>query len=240
MNNALGKAIALSVVLTTVCCFVSTTISCKRKERETRDIETRANKQKVTAIKRAQRARLIQSLVNKHDAVADWRQKFFQKDAYFAKYPVYTIQVEDVLVRTDSRPVMFVADIEDVAKNGDRYTLHFSESRVFGFLSNPYFHFDLHCTQDQLNQIMQDHDGYNVPFPPAHYAVIAHISGVRKVRYQLVARADRVVSHDDGDFEVNISESVEPSNIFVARGQCVDLLFLGGPADAMATPSQRP
>ena len=60
-----------------------------------------------------------------------------------------------------------------------------------------------------------------------NYAVITQISGVRKVSLELTAHADRLISYDDEySFEVDISSNLEPCDIFVATGRCLDLLFV--------------
>jgi len=60
-----------------------------------------------------------------------------------------------------------------------------------------------------------------------NYAVIAQISGVRKVSLELTAHAERVSSYyDEYSFEVDISSNLGPSNIFIASDRCLDLLFV--------------
>jgi hypothetical protein len=203
------------------CLFLSA-ISCKKSE-----TETRAKKHKAKTEKQIQTEKMLQDLVKKHSAIVDWRQNIDQKNLGPFSPPIYTIQVEDALVRADDRPVMFIAKIEDIVRRDDKYLVNFSVSRMLNMYSNPYVRFILHCTQEQVNHIMNNHNGNNESFFLDHYAAIANISGVSKVSLQLTAGADRVISHDGEEFDVDISTSIEPSNIFVATGQCVDLLFVG-------------
>jgi len=224
MKNAVGKIVTIVIVLAVAYWIVSGVLSRRQTQ-----AQRRAAKVEEQAEKRVQIKKSLEDMVVKYNAATEWHRDFDfdQENAGLFGPPIYTIQIEDALVRADKRPVMFVAHVEDVVKGETEYSVHFSTADPFGiFLSRPSIRFILHCTHDQVNLIMQNPRDAGL-FERENYAVIAEISGVRKVSLALTAHADSVVPEDEYSFEVDISTNLEPSNIFVSFGRCLDLLFVG-------------
>lgn len=134
----------------------------------------------------------IQELCSNYNAVTDWLES---RPKYTT--PKYTIEVEDALIRTDGRPVLFFASVEDIVRNSDKYTLYL-------------------CGGDRLTDLLVSlATGTGVE----RYAFVAQIQDVRKVKFELKAYAN-------SPEEVYIE--LEPSsNVFIAKGKCLDLLPVG-------------
>jgi len=182
--------------------FVSSTISDRRVEEEKQELETE---------KRLQVEKSITDIITKHNAVTEWKHGFDKKGlASFGE--IYTIEVEEVLIRADDRPIMFFANVEDVVKEANRYLVYFHNR--FDFLLRADIHFVLDCTQDQVNEIILSP---RAPFE-SNYAVIAKVSSIEKCIV-------RVRTEDNG--RVGLSSPIFTSNVFVATGRCLDLLFVG-------------
>lgn len=167
----------------------------------------------------------VQELCSKYNAVANWRQNFDTNDLF---QETYTIQVEDALIRTDNRPILFYGSIKDVVRESDRYLVYFGGGGFAQLLSlsnsglgsilnllYPEIYFVLDCTSDQVKKILLQSAGSF-----EYYAVIAQIGEVKKIKFKLSADA----GEDEEDVSVYIASS---SNVFIARGECLDLLFVG-------------
>ena len=95
----------------------------------------------------------VQELCSRYNAVVDWEQGHLE----------YTVEVEDALIRTNGRPVLLFASVEDIVRESDKYTIY---CRYGGF--------------NLLQQILGELE---------RYAVVARISSVKKVRFKLEAYA---------------------------------------------------
>lgn len=154
----------------------------------------------------------VQKLCSQYDAVTDWKQHLDKKG--FGEH-VYTIEVEDALIRTDGRPILFYGIAHDIVKESDKYLVYWG----YGWgtlLRNPFFgvlgydiHFVLDCTPNQVEQIMH-HPASGLD----DYAVIAQISEVEKIRFELS-------SGENGE-----KVRVETSDVFMVKGKCLDLLLV--------------
>ncbi|HCO94685.1 MAG TPA: hypothetical protein DIU00_12170 [Phycisphaerales bacterium] len=213
MKNAVVRIVTVVVVLAAGYWIVSGIISGRRTEAEKKELEvekqqSEAKKQELEEVeKRLQIEKSIKGMIAKHNASTDWRKIFNVKDGSLNL--LYSVEVQDALTDAYDRPIMFLAFISDVTRESDEYYVHFY------FLESLYSMSDissiLHCTQDQVNEIMLNQRG----FPESNYAVIAKISSAKKATFGLSC---------DEDQEVYITLF---SNSFIARGRCLDLLFVG-------------
>lgn len=175
----------------------------------------KAGKQDMESAKKFQLTPQVQELCSKYNAVTDWKQRIGKKG--FGEH-TYTIEVKDALIRTDGRPILFTYPVYDIVRESDKYLVCFSVSMLDAIFSGvvsdiDFFlscdvHFVLDCTADQVKQIMNHSAGC--------YAVIAQISEVEKVRFELS-------SGDSGE-----KVRVETSDVFMAKGKCLDLLLVVG------------
>lgn len=140
----------------------------------------------------------VQALCSKHNAVRDWGESRL--------FP-YTIDVQDALIRTDGRPVLFFARVTDVTKKADKYSVHFEASFV------PTIHLFLDCTSDQIKQLMLQRKDW-----PEFYAVIATVSEVNRIKFEITTSLYS---------EEIFLESVPFGLDFICKGKCLDLLFVG-------------
>jgi len=174
----------------------------------------KAGKQDTESAKKIQLAPQVQELCSKYNAVADWKQRIGKKG--FGEH-TYTIEIEDALIRTEGRPILFTYPVYDIVRESDKYLVYFSvgstmESIFHAVASGLDFflscdvHFVLDCTSDQVKQIINH--------PAGRYAVIAQISEVEKIRFELSSGESGEKVH------------VETSDVFMAKGKCLELLLV--------------
>ncbi len=194
----MGK-IAFGLILLAIAYWLlSSTISDKRVEAEKQESETE---------KRLQIEKSVADMVDKHNAITDWKQDFDKKGLGLFE-PTYTVEVEDALIRTDDRPIIFFAAVSDVVRETNKYSIHFRN--WYGALLSADIHFILDCAPNQIKEIMLHRTGLF-----EKYAVIARVSEVKKVKLKATTstNSDEVI--------------LEPSNVFMAKGHCLDLIFVG-------------
>lgn len=160
--------------------------------------------------KHAEIAKIIYVMVNKYNAITDWGKRFEGRIGSFDT--TYTIEVQDAIVKTDGRPILFFNHLNDVVKKGEKYFLYFGDE--FGVEEGANIHFILECTPGQAEKIMvQSKEVFD------NYAVVGQITEVKKIRFQHTYIAD-----EDADF---IDVEFAPSNVFIANGVCLDFVFVG-------------
>jgi len=156
----------------------------------------------------------VKRLCSQYDAVTNWKQHFDKKG--FGEH-TYTIEVKDALIRTDGRPILFYGVAHDIVRESDKYLVYWG----YGWASlfrDPFLdvlgcdiHFVLDCTLSQVEEIMH-HSASSFD----DYAVIAQISEVEKIRFELSSGESGEKVH------------VETSDVFMAKGKCLDLLLVVG------------
>jgi len=216
MKNAVVRIVTVVVVLAAGYWIVSGIISGRRTEAEKKELEvekqqSEAKKQELEEVeKRLQIEKSIEDMVAKHNASTDWSKIFNVKDGSLNL--LYSVEVQDALTEAYDRPIMFLAFVSDVTRESDEYYLHFyCLEALYSMLD---ISFILHCTQDQVDKIMLNQRDIHERFV-RHYAVIAKISSAKKATFGLSC---------DEDQEVFITLF---SKFFIARGRCLDLLFVG-------------
>ena len=156
----------------------------------------------------------VKRLCSQYDAVTSWKQRIGKKG--FLEH-TFTIEVEDALIRNDGRPILFYGVANDIVKESDKYIVYWGiglasllrapMSGAFG----PNVRFVLESTPSQVEEIMH-HSASSVSFDD--YAVIAQISEVEKIRFELSSGESGEKVH------------VETSDVFMAKGKCLDLLLV--------------
>jgi hypothetical protein len=160
-------------------------------------------------------AQKIKALCSQYNAVMDWTQSLEKV------WHPFTIELENALIRVDNRPVLLLGEVKNITKESDKYWVHFTQEA-------PYTDFDIHfflrCTPEHVKEIMSHRDSSQ------DYAVIAQVSEVKKVSYLFATHNELVFNAEDferGSREVTIIDIDPLSDLFIARGTCSDLLFLG-------------
>lgn len=205
MKNSSQK-ITLRILIIALGCFVVLSSCGRSKKEEIKQIEK--------AERKADIEQNIMKMANKYNAVLDWekdlRPKSFLRSAY-------TVEVQRVLVREDNRPVIFIASVQDMEKRGNEYIVYFDKwSGYFGISLEAYLPilFILKCTEEQVKRILNQPKEILIE----NYSVIASISDVNKIRFSLTP-------YSLGEYEANIE--IDSSAVFIAKGNCLDLLFVG-------------
>lgn len=199
MKNFISRSGSVLIVLAIGVWVVLGINSCGSLKREKEKVET----EKKIRIKQA-----ITDMIARHNAVNDWERNLREKFISMLT-KVYSIQVEQALVRKDGRPILLFASVEDVARQDNKYFGHFHN--WFGL--GPNIHFVLECKPDQIKKVMEQSASQF-----EQYAVVALISSIQRPKFEPGAYSE----NGEGQ-EITI----ESSNIFIAKGRCVDLLFVG-------------
>lgn len=197
------KTIAIKIVIVIIAIaigvyVVSNIISSRRSKVE----EEKANAEKKLKIERN-----ISDMVVQFDAVADWRSSFDEKDIL---EPIYTIHIQEALLKTNGRPILFYASVDDVLKREKQHIVRFVNWLDIGLT----IYFELQCNEDQTKRLLE----IPTEFFLDEFAVIAQIEEVRKPEFAVRAYAR-------GSEEAEIE--VESSDIFIATGKCLDFLYVG-------------
>lgn len=151
----------------------------------------------------------ISDMTRKFNAVTDWKNVFEKKDDMLWT-PIYTIQVQQALLETQHRPILFHASLDDVFKQGDQYLARFVSWSYFPMV----FHFELECTSEQAKRLIKN----PTEMFANDYAIIAHIRNVCKPTFA-------VKPYPTGNEEAEVE--IETSDVFLATGECLDFLYVG-------------
>lgn len=205
MKKILMRVLIVLVLLALAFWFISSKVNEKK---------SRAEKQKLETAKRSETKNFVSTMAAEHNAVVEWGQALDKEGGLSFRFnPTYTIEVEEALISTDNRPILFFAGIDDIVKKGDKYLVYFGNNNWLSNYSSADIKFVLDCTPDQVKKIMSQ------PTKQLeNYAVISQIMEVKKVGFQLTASSSVYE-------EVNVE--LEPSNVFIATGHCLDLAFVG-------------
>lgn len=159
-----------------------------------------AREKEEEARREAGRTKLKNDLAAKFGASTDWDKNL--KDRLMP----YSIDVEEALIRSDKRPILVEAFVEDVTRDKEKYVARLS------YLEPPKIYFFLDCTPELATKL-RSREGFD------RVAVIASISSVRKPNIKL--ESDLPSSPDESpDVEVTSSDA------FIAKGSMLDLEFI--------------
>ncbi|MEA2006253.1 MAG: hypothetical protein U9O50_08380 [Acidobacteriota bacterium] len=203
------QKIRLIILIITLGCLVILSSCGESKKEEKKQMEK--VKRKTEIVKR------ITEMAKIYNAVIDWEKDLRPKN--FLRN-VFTVEVQRALVRENNRPVLFIAGVQDIEKRGDEYIVYFD--RWAGYYSinlesleaNLPILFIIKCTEEQAQRILNQPN--EILFE--NYSVIASISDVHKMRFSLTP-------YSLGEHEANIE--IDSSEVFIAKGNCLDLLFIG-------------
>ncbi len=208
MKNLVGKAIFAIVILGIVFWVFSSKTTEKQSKIEKEKLETKQH---------VETKNIVSAMIAKHNAVADWRKCFGEKGISLLDH-TYTIEIQDALIKTDGRPILFFGSVNDIVRKDDNFVVYFSNlfDDLLGSWSPANVRFVLECTALQVDKILKKPtEKFNFN---NNFAVIAQITEVKKNRFQLTA---------DPSGNENIDIRFAPSNVFMATGNCLDLVFVG-------------
>jgi len=125
--------------------------------------------------------------------------------------PIYTLSLQKAFLNLQGKPLLFYSYLIDYSKKGQQYLLIFYD---FGS-KGPKFRYELECGEEQTKNIIE------VPRDSRgdEYAVVAIITDIRRPKFSVRAFG---VGENEAEIEV------EPSDIYIARGRCLDLVYIGG------------
>jgi hypothetical protein len=133
-------------------------VACHRTDKE--KIEDKEFNKEIQILKQA-----VSDMVKKHNAITDWDKNLDTYSPY-----TYTIQVEDALIRSDNRPILFFGRVNDIAKKANKYFIHFS-------MISHNIYFVLECNEEQVKKILNKQDIH-------FYAFIALISSIQRTEFK--------------------------------------------------------
>ncbi len=157
----------------------------------------------------------VVDLVAKHQAVVlDWQGIPPHTDR-----SLYSIEVKEQMLRTDSRPIVFTAILHDIDQRDGKYIVRFLKKSHFvsptsaSFLKTPRIMFLLDSSAEQIQQFL--HQSTTLW---DQYAVVASISSIQKALFGVGAVP---LTADDAEVVV------QPAEVFIAHGRCLEAFFVG-------------
>jgi hypothetical protein len=166
----------------------------RSQEKERLEDEEYAARERVTA-------NAIRGLAATYNAVSDWNRTLGKGTS---PDKLYSAELDDIFVRADGRPLLFLARLKDVTKQGTEYNCIFQTPGGLEFE----LILSLSCDQTQASQAMHPADsGYG------RYAVIAQLTTVELGQQE---------AHGPGE------EEEMPERRFLARGRCLALFYFRG------------
>lgn len=176
-----------------LCIAVLGAFGCDNRQAE----EKRERQQAEADRQRAKRA--IDELARQHNAVVKWREGLAAKEPIGQ---IYSVDLEPILIRSDGRPLLFIADVVDINSTGPSYMCSFQADLNMSHKID----LILACTPEQATQIRQGASG--------KYAIVARITSLGPLVH--------VPAQE---------ESGEGGVRFRASGECLGQAYLGNNYD---------
>ena len=154
-----------------------------------------------------------QEKVSKADVVARELADRYQATIGWEENLNYTLQAQERLIT--SKPTLFRGYVDDIFKRDGKNFIRFSSS----FLSSADYVLELECAQQVVDKIFaQKPDSKDFLKFFDEYAIVANIQEITKPVFALEGSA-----FSEDEVEINI----ESSNLFTAKGTCVDVAYIG-------------
>ncbi len=153
----------------------------------------------------------IDMMILKYNAIVNWHQTL-NDTILFPK--VYTIQLEHEMIRPDARPILFFATVDDIVKLEGKYYMYLKDETYD--IINHTIYYVLECDSNHINKIINNEatsfDIFN------QYGVISLITLVQKPILGITSNPIN---------DMNAELSIESSNVLIAKGRCLDLMYVG-------------
>lgn len=140
-------------------------------------------RQKIVDEGRIKNENVISNFAKKYNAVIDWNKyiKLKQVGIEIGKNNVFSIELENALINTGNRPVLFYSYLFDIEKENKVHIVVFN-NWVGDFSTKnawPKYIFRLKCTQEQITRLLNSLDKPDKLFS-SKYVVIAKIDKVSR------------------------------------------------------------
>jgi len=151
------------------------------------------------------------ALANKYNAVIDWASALDRESTIWDGIGIeryHSLRIENAVRKHEPRPVLMIADIQDVKRQGDKYWITCSNGYPY---NSQYL---LEVTATQANTLAALPKNFN------SYGIIARIESVVTADIRL----DGINNSDDGfGTEIEFDSS---GNYYIFRGQVMDTVCL--------------
>jgi hypothetical protein len=157
-----------------------------------------------------------QEQVSKGDILAKELADKYQATTGWDKNLDYTLQAQERLIT--GKPILFRGTVDDVFKRDGKTFIRFASS----FWSQADYVLELECSQQVIDKLFsQESDGTAYLKKLDEYAIVANIQEVSKPVVAL-----EPIGTGAGDDE-SVDIAIEPSDLFIAKGTCVDIVHIG-------------
>ena len=191
-KNIISKIISIITALAVVIWIVSIIVCSHHKKVEKDNAKTE---------KKFMTERNISKMVLKHKAVTNWDNKIDKKLTNYEL--IYTADLQNVLIRADSCPILAISSILDVVKQEeDTYLAYFDSSLG----NNPRIRFIIKCNTKQYKQIN------NQPIGKYSSKEYAFIVSVRKVLPPEFSTTDMIY--------------IRSQCVYTVIGDCLDIMLV--------------
>lgn len=152
---------------------------------------------------------IVSELAAKYLATTGWEENL-----------TYTLQAQERLI-TD-KPTLFRGFVDDIFHRNGKTFVRFSSS----IRSRVYYVLEVECSRSIVDMILThvEIDRSYLKFLD-EYAVVANIQEVSKPVFALEGSALSGGPDEPDEFVIDI----EPSDLFTARGTCIDIAYIGNP-----------
>ena len=154
-----------------------------------------------------------QEKVSKSDVIVKELGDRYQATTGWEENLNYTLQAQERLIT--GKPTLFRGYVDDIFKRDGKNFIRFSSL----FLSSVDYLLELECGQQIVDKIFaqKPNDKSFLKFFD-EYAIVANIQEITKPVFALEGSA---LSEDDVEIDI------ESSNLFTAKGNCVDIAYIG-------------
>ena len=151
---------------------------------------------------------IVNQLAAEYRAITGWEEDF-----------TYTFEVQERL--TTGQPTLFRGRVDDVFNRDGKTIIRFSHSLFYSFV------FELECSRSILETVLARTSDDPIDRIFGEYAVVADIQEVSKAVVALEPSAYSSGSGEDAILDLEIS--IEPSELFIVRGTCIDIVYVPRP-----------
>jgi len=156
--------------------------------------------------------------VSKGDTIAKELADKYQATTVWEENLDYTLQVQERLIT--GKPILFRCIVDDVFKHDGKTFIRFASL----YLSDVDYVLELECSQQVIDKVFsQEPDSRTYLKRFEEYAVVANIQEVSRPVFALKSWVIAGDVENDEYVDINI----EPSSLFIAKGTCVDIVYIG-------------
>jgi hypothetical protein len=161
--------------------------------------DKKAPKEVTNKERKLQLDNIINKIANKYNADITFRE-----GVNFERFP-YTIEMNDILMPKDNRPIVIHGFCSDVVKRDNKYFISFAQDDFKGVSVI----FELESSKEQVSKLLKNNSLFN-----DEYVVIAKITKFEKIK--------KLILDNQGDYYEE--RCTDNCHCYKANGLCIDMI----------------